>query len=91
MCTPRRRLERGEIDTRIRCAQRWQRPHRCRTLSDVTRREVPMPIVQPNTNSVSGQRTPDDDVKIVVMVDVAEADRDGVIRGFERDVVRGLP
>jgi hypothetical protein len=88
--TSGRQLERGEMGDGIRRAQRLERPNRQRQLPDIAGPEVPLTVVQPDPDGFSGKGRADDNVEIVVVIDVSDADRDRLMTRFECDVVRRL-
>ena len=72
---------------RIGRVERLQGPERRGQLPGVAGCEVPVTVIQPDPDGFSGQWRPDDDIEIVVAIDVSDADRDGILAGFERNAL----
>jgi hypothetical protein len=52
--------------------------------------EVSVAVVQPDADRLARNGHGYDDVEVAILIDVRRADRERIMRGFERDVVGSL-
>src|SRR5262245_43030663 len=74
----------------VRCVERLERLNRFGQSSRVLCGEVPVTVVQPDSDRLYGKRRADENVEIVITVHVGNANGDGLVTGFKRDVTRRL-